>query len=48
MSLKTWDKWTEGEIYNDDFKKVIPLTMTADVALVPENVTVKKLRTFDG
>ena len=34
-------KWTEGDIYNEDFKKVVPLTMAGDVALVPENVTVK-------
>ncbi len=40
------NKWTEGSIYNEDFKKVVPLTMKSDVALVPENVTVKNFGTI--
>ncbi len=34
-------KWTEGEVYSEDFKTVVPLTMDSSVALLPESVTVK-------
>ncbi|MFW5983065.1 MAG: ABC transporter substrate-binding protein [bacterium] len=35
------DKWTQGDVYNEDFKTVVPLTMDPEVALIPESVTIK-------
>ncbi len=46
-NIKSWylpenmGKWTSGELYNDDFRKVVPQMMSEGVAIVPENVYIK-------
>jgi multiple sugar transport system substrate-binding protein len=46
-NIKAWyqaenlPKWTSGELYNEDFKKVVPQMMAEGNALIPENVYIK-------
>lgn len=46
-NLKSWyqaenmSKWTTGDLYNDNFKKVVPQMMAPEIALIPENVYIK-------
>ena len=46
-NLKAWylpenlGKWTTGDLYNEDFKTVVPQMMTPEIALIPENVYIK-------